>query len=97
MGSGATESESRSRQKKRSLEGRRRAAQLRWREAWPGKTPGGDIAEFRYERVTGDERDRLAFPSVKKLGWRAPRRQECGEQDVGVEDEAYHDRLARSR
>jgi hypothetical protein len=63
----------------------------------PEKRSTGDIAEFRYERVTGDERERLALPSVEKLGWRAQRRQKRGEQDVGVEDEAHQDRLARSR
>ena len=57
----------------------------------------GDIPEFRYERVTGDERERLALPSVKKLGWRAQRRQKRGEQDVGVKNEAHQDRWARSR
>ena len=56
-----------------------------------------DIAEFLDERVTGDERERLALPSVEKLGRRAQGRQERGEQDVGVEDETRQDRLARSR
>jgi hypothetical protein len=39
------------------------------------KRSTGDLAEFRYERVTGDERELLALPSVEKLGWRAQRRQ----------------------
>ena len=62
----------------------------------PEKRPTGDIAEFRYERVTSDERERLALPSVEKLGWCAKWRQQRGEQDVGVEDQAYQGRLARS-
>lgn len=34
----------------------------------PEKRPAGDIAEFRYERVTGDQREPLALPSVENLG-----------------------------
>ncbi len=38
----------------------------------------------------------LRSQASRSFGWRAQRRQERGEQDVGVEDEAHHDRLARS-
>ena len=33
----------------------------------------------------------------RSLAWRAQRRQKRGEQDVGAEDEAHQNRLARSR
>jgi len=63
----------------------------------PEKRTAGNVAEFRYERVTGDESERLALPGVEKLCRRAQGREKGREQDVGVEDEAHQDRLARSR
>ena len=48
----------------------------------PEERPAGDVAEFRNERVTGDERERLALPGVEKLvparpGAREGRRAGC--------------------
>jgi hypothetical protein len=43
----------------------------------PEKRSTGDIAEFRYERVTGDERERLALPTVEKLGLARPEETEA--------------------
>lgn len=37
----------------------------------PEERPPGNVAEFRNERVTGDETEPLALPSVEKFGWRA--------------------------
>ena len=53
----------------------------------PEERPAGDVAEFRYQRVTGDERERLALP-----GAREERRSGCW-----CRGEAHQDRLARSR
>src|ERR1035438_6302259 len=97
LGSGATGPDRRSRQKREVPKARGEQFGRAGPKSRPEERSAGDIPEFRYERVTGDERERLAFPSVKKLGWRAQRRQKRGEQDVGVEDEAHQDRLARSR
>jgi hypothetical protein len=55
----------------------------------PEERPPGNVAEFRNERVTGDETEPLALPSVEKFGWRAQGREKGGDQDVGVEDEAH--------
>ena len=55
----------------------------------PEERPPGNVAEFRDECVTGDEREPLALPSVEKLGRRAQGREKGGDQDVGVEDEAH--------
>ena len=63
----------------------------------PEERPADDIAEFLYQRITGDERETIALPGVEKLCRRAQGREKGGEQDVGIEDEAYQGRLARSR
>lgn len=41
--------------------------------------PAGDVAEFRNERLTGDEREYLPLPGVEKLRRRAQRREKGGE------------------
>jgi len=63
----------------------------------PEERPPGNVAEFRNECVTGDEREPLALPSVEKLGWRAQGREKGGDQDVGVEDEAQFRTVRRAR
>ena len=62
----------------------------------PEEPTAGNVAEFRYECGTGDESG-LALPGVQNLCRRAQGREKGREQDVGVEDEAHQDRLARSR
>lgn len=98
MGSGAIGPEGRSRQKNREVP-KARGEQLgrAGAKSRPEERPAGDVAEFRYQRVTGDERERLALPGVEKLGRRAQGREKSGDQDVGLENEAHQDRLARSR
>jgi hypothetical protein len=63
----------------------------------PEKRPVGDSAEFRTERVTGDEREDLLLPGGEKLCRSAVRYQQAGQQDVDIKDEAHQGRLARSR
>src|SRR6202049_274700 len=63
----------------------------------PEKRSNGDLAQFRYKPITGDQRESLPLPGIQQLCGRTQRRQQRGEQDVGVEDEAHQGRWARSR
>jgi hypothetical protein len=56
-----------------------------------------DFAEFREELIRDDQREPFLLQGGKQLGRRAKGRELGGEQDVGVEDEAHHVRLARRR